>query len=255
MWTRVLLSIVALFVLAQESFAQEITDNRLTVLGKVRVFAKADRAIIRFDIKGAGKTLGQAFENAKTQMDVVADGLDAIGLTDESLSTSFFQSRENYGNKAFLSSKRDYCATMSATIRTDRLELLQQIIIIISKSKIERISDISFELINYSQLRMDGLKKAVEKAREKANLISEQLGVHCGDVIEFEEIRSMEPVSPLVIGRNKVQSPFNSSLFKYSVGQEGTDGIFAEELHFDSEVRIVYAIENNGTDIIMDDKE
>ena len=71
-------------LLAVPGHGQEIDQNKLTVYGKVRVFAKADRATITFEIKGEGKSLTAAFDQARNRIDTVAQQLQAIGLEDES---------------------------------------------------------------------------------------------------------------------------------------------------------------------------
>lgn len=47
---------IAVLYLSVTSFGQEVENNRLTVYGKVKVFAKADRANIVFNLKGVGSS-------------------------------------------------------------------------------------------------------------------------------------------------------------------------------------------------------
>jgi uncharacterized protein YggE len=261
MKARVMLfAVVLIFISALDYQAQELDGNRLTVYGKVRVFAKADRATITFDIKGVGRSLQAAFNDANRQISAIAEKLYAIGLSEDNISTSFFQSRENFGDKAFLSSKRDYCAIMTAYITTDSLELLEPIVVILSESEVRRIADITFELINYSELRKDAMARAVDKAEEKAELISGQLGIPRGNIIEIEELKSSEPqqMSPYHLRTLRPSGPFNAPLILLSGSQsESPDnsGIFAQEIRFDSEVRLVYEILDDTQSIEMGQRD
>jgi uncharacterized protein YggE len=250
---KVFLAVCLIAVFFQSSAAQEIEKDRLTVYGKVRVFAKTDRANISFEILGYGKSLKIAFDDAKAQMDTISQKLFAIGLTEEELSTTFFQNSENLGKKAFLSSKKDYRTKMTASITTRRLELLEPIIITLSECKIEGIDYIAFELVDYSELRLKALKEAVAKAKEKADMISEVLAIQYGDVIELEEIKIAEPERPwLRPPSGSRPNPFNASIYLdaeyYShiyARRNDNPSIFAQEITFDSEVKLVLEILGN----------
>ena len=252
MKARVLLfAMVLIFISALDYQAQELDGNRLTVYGKVRVFAKADRATVTFNIKGVGRSLQLAFNDANKQINAIAERLHAIGLSEGNLSTSFFRSSENFGDKAFLSSKRDYRAIMTACITTDSLELLESIVVILSESEVRRIANITFELINYSEVRKDAMARAIDKAKEKAELISRQLGIRSGNIIEIEELKSTEPQNPWIYPLIP-SGPFNAPLVLSSSSRsENPDnsGIFAQEIRFDSEVRLVYEILDDTEDI------
>ena len=140
---RLCFPLVALFVLitVQAGAAQEIDNHKLTVRGRTQVSAKADRAKIQFDIRGVGNSLNAAFDNARSKLDQLAQKLYALGLEKKNLSTSFFKNEKNFGDKAFLSSKRDYQAIMTVSVTIDKMELMEQIVIAISESGIEQIQD------------------------------------------------------------------------------------------------------------------
>ncbi len=225
--------------------AQELGGSRLTVRGKVRSYAKTDRARVMFSIKGVGKTLRAAFSDAETKIDTITTRLQTIGIDQESLGTSFFQSGENFGNKAFLSSKQDYQAVMTASITTKQLSLLQEIVAILSESEIEAIKGISFELTDYEAFRETALSRALEKAKAKARLTCKQLELVVDSVLEVEEI----PVSgsgTVWSSKYKPATPFNSTVFlsQEALAQTGANHsrMFSQEVAVDSEVRVVFAI-------------
>jgi uncharacterized protein YggE len=231
--------------------AQEVHDGKITVYGKVRTFAKTDRAKVVFNVKGVGKSLGAAFEDARIKIDSIAIRLYEIGLSEENLSTSFFQSSENYGDKAFLSSKRDYRVLMTATITTDRIDLLESVVVILSEGDIEKIERITFDMVNMAELRQEALTKAVEKARQKAEIVCAQLGVQCGRVSAFEELKTKDVVAqgPGMYGHN---APFNVPMYyDYEITVSGIDSrIFPQEFALDTEVRVVFEIDGQEEEIV-----
>jgi uncharacterized protein len=239
---RTALVVLLLLINAQIGVGQEIKDHKLTVYGKVRVFAKADRAHIKFEIKGVGSSLKSAFESARVKLDTLSNRLYSIGLEPTNLSTSFFRTEENRGDKAFLSSKKDYRAVMVVTITTQKLELLEPIAIALSEGEIERIRDIGFDLTDYTQLRKDAIVKATIAAKEKAQLVAGTLGVQCGNVLEANEIRAE--------GNWGSRDPYNNALLAGVVGTPSS--IYPDDVQFDAEVEIVFEIKSDLVDNAAD---
>jgi hypothetical protein len=62
------ISITFLLIIFFNVFAHDIYNNRLTVFGKVKVFADADRDYVVFNIKGVGSNLKFAINDAKNKM-------------------------------------------------------------------------------------------------------------------------------------------------------------------------------------------
>jgi len=237
---------LALFQLsAAEEKAPEKKDT-FEARGKVKVLAQADRARVWFSIESFGKSLEEAFAGAHQKIDSIAAKLEEIGLDRSHINTSFFKSSENLGKKAFLSSKKDYRTVMSGAITTDRLDLLESIVVILSRYEVEDIKDITFELTSYEQLKQDALEKAVSKAREKAEMMARILGFGFAGVLEVEEVKKADPGSqrPLKRLRSSVEypNPFNATITQLA---EGGSGVFAHEMEFEVEVRVVYEISND----------
>ncbi|MCK5124901.1 MAG: SIMPL domain-containing protein [candidate division Zixibacteria bacterium] len=253
MFKRLSVILVVCLICSMSINANDTTEkkpNTLTVSGKVKLFAKADRASIVFSVNGEGKSLEQAFNRIRDKMDSVTTKLVAIGLEEKELSTSFFHSGENYGNKAFLSSKRDYKTSMTTTITTSKLEILDKIVIALSKCGVETISEISFEIIDYEQIRLDVLKKATSKAKEKAELIAETLDIEFSGIISFREVKQATAKKRVnLYGYENRANPFNAS---YEMGgdyEQGTQGIFPEDIKIESEVKVVFEIKKNSEQV------
>lgn len=219
----------------------EKKEGVITVSGKVRTFAKADRATVSFKIRGLGKSLSDAFDDAGGKMDKIAARLAKIGIKENELATSFFQSEENEGNKAFLSSKRDYRTVMMASVTTKQLDLLKGVLITLSEMEVEEISDVSFELTNYEELRKDALEQAMKRAHEKLNMICGEFGAEPARIIEAVESATAPRTEPKL---RQYPNPFNSATYSLSEPDAGMGGVFPEEFRFDTEVRLVVGLKD-----------
>ena len=240
---------ILLVILVSGAFADgdkaEVKEDLLTVSGKVKIFAPADRATVSFDLRGTGSSLEKAFESVHAKTDSIVTQLKQIGLDQSNLHTSFFRSGENEGGKAFLSSKRDYKVSQTASVTTDKLDLLEQIVVILSRNEVESISDISFELTDVESFKLKALKDAVTKAKEKAETMTTILGVGLGDVKEITELGS-EGI--LIRGGRASEIGYNTIAVrgKLDLIDKMEGGFFAQEFELDAEVRVVFEIDNGA---------
>jgi uncharacterized protein len=234
--------------------APEISAHQIAVLGSVELKRVADRASFSFSVKGTGETLQKAVEDADNRTKLVIDRLLALGIARQSLSTSQFFSGENTGDKAFLSSSRDYMALLTTLVQVDSLEKLQPALFLVSDSKTQTVSQISFSLQDELAVRKQARIEAALKAREKATDIAGALGVSIGNVISVEETMPTQVQN----GQNRGYSsgypnPFNPSegdilrrqyavLFRESIDETKGGGFFAQTISVTSQVRVVFEI-------------
>jgi len=242
------------FISAQQD---EINRDYISMIGSVELKEVADQASFYFTIKGVGETLRLAVEDAENKTKTLTEKILQLGIKKKNLSTSDFLSGENFGDKAFLSSSRDYQATITTLIKTDSLDLLRPLLFLISEAEVENISNISFSLKDELGLRRRARVEAGLKAKEKAEDITSALGVKLGKVLTIEEIQQTQTYTnqtqPLrVRGGYNYPNPFNPGT--YNVGGEGIllsemvdetkgSGFFAKTISITSQVKVVFAIE------------
>ncbi|HOJ06177.1 MAG: DUF541 domain-containing protein [Chlorobi bacterium] len=250
---------VLLFSISNTISAQqnEITQNQISVIGSVELKEIADQASFYFTIKGVGETLRLAVEDAENKTKILSEKIIQLGIKKNNISTSDFLSGENYGDKAFLSSSRDYQATIVTMIKTDSLDLLRSLLFLISEAEVENISTISFSLKDELGLRRRARIEAGLKAKEKAEDISNALGVKLGRVLTIEEIQPTQTYTNqnqylYIRGGLNYPNPFNPS--SYNVVQEKNlnsqtidetkgSGFFAKTVSITSQVEVSFAIE------------
>jgi hypothetical protein len=250
----VLLFCFSNIILAQQS---EKEQKQIFVIGSIELKEVADQASFYFTIKGVGETLRKAVEDAENKSNSLSEKIIRLGIERNNISTSDFLSGENYGDKAFLSSSRDYQATIVTMLKTDSLELLRPLLFMISEAEVENISTISFSLKDELGLRRRARIEAGLKAKEKAEDITNALGVKLGEVLTIEEIQPTQTYTNqnrylYMRGGLNYSNPFNPST--YNVVQEGNlnpstvdesrgSGFFAKTVSITSQVKVSFAIE------------
>ena len=239
------------------SFAQTPDPklNQFTVNGSVEIRQIADQGTLHFSLKGVGSTLREAVENAEKKTKSVVVRLRSLGVKEKNVSTSDFYSGENNGDKAFLSSSRDYRAVITTFVTVDSLKLLQEVIFAVSESDPENLSRVSFSLKDEVPLRRRARVEAGRKAREKADDIAKALGITIGRVLMIEEMptlvtypgQSIRGGMLAPVQFNSIPNPFNpvssGSMEEQGVADETQgSGFFAQTISIASQVRVTFEI-------------
>jgi uncharacterized protein YggE len=250
----VLLISISNIISAQQN---EITQNQISVIGSIELKEIADQSSFYFTIKGVGETLRLAVEDAENKSKILSEKIIKLGIKQNNLSTSDFLSGENYGDKAFLSSSRDYQATIITMIKTDSLDFLRPLLFTISEAEVENISTISFSLKDELGLRRRARIEAGLKAKEKAEDITNALGVKLGKVLTIEEIQPTQTYTDrnqyiYVRGGQNYPNPFNpgpynvlpeENLKSSKVDETKGSGFFAKTVSISSQVKVSFEIE------------
>lgn len=245
-------NILVILLLALAGYGSPAQDrqsamNQITVLGSVELKEIADQANFTFSLKGVGSSLRLAVENANKKVKVVTDNIIRLGIPAHNISASRFYSGENYGDKAFLSSSRDYQATLTALVKVDSLHLLESVLYTISESDVQNLSNIGFSLKDELGPRRRARTGAALKAKEKAEDIAQALGVVLGRLIAVEETDPTRVYSQQA--PQNYPSPFNPSAtqIQYLRGGSTIDesvgsAFFAQTITVTSQVRAVFEI-------------
>jgi len=226
---------------------QQSPANQITVLGSVELKEMADQASFTFSVKGVGSSLRLAVVDAGNTMKSLTAKLVQRGVPAGNISTSRFYSGENYGDKAFLSSSRDYQATLTTLVKVDSLPLLDSVLYAISESEVQNLSSVGFSLKNELDSRRRARVGAAMKAKEKAEDIARALGVSLGKLLSVEETdptrvyglqNSQEHPNPFNPSASQIQFLRGGITVDESVGS----AFFAQTISVTSQVKAVFEI-------------
>lgn len=224
-------------------FSQEIQKNQLIVYGYGSVEKEADIAKLYFSIRGLGPSLELAVKDAQSKIAAITNKLFAIGLKESNISTQSFSSSENYRDKAFWSSDKDYEATMSVNITIDSLKLLEPSVIIISEHNVNNLSNINFELKNDEEVKLQARDVAVKNAIEKAKIYASNLNIELGTVLNVEELLSYSDGNFYLPPR---QNYINTAVNAQMMSVANVTTFFARRFNRSSGVKLIYEIKNNS---------
>ncbi len=157
---------------------RKVHENEITVIGEGSVTLQPDRASIKLGVEIEDKQLRKAQSENAEKISAIINALHEIGISAEHIQTDHFTIFPMY----------DY-VDGKQVFRGYRVEHLLQIIIsdignvgLVVDTAVEyganRVSNISFQISNPSEVYQIALRKAVEDAIEKAKTIANTLNIN-----------------------------------------------------------------------------
>jgi uncharacterized protein len=232
-------AITILIILFTQSFAQDLTEkNQLVVTGSAEIIVEADNASIDFSVIGYGESLREAVGKAKDKVSRISTKLISLGVKEKDLVTSYFSSGENYDGKAFLSSSKDFVAKIQVGVVIKDLTKVEEIILAISESDVETLSNINFQLEDYTPYKKQAREKAINAARNKALELADGFGIKLGKPILITQETASgfypNPFNNIAYAQQRVET-------EYAPGSRG--GFYSKTFTITELVNVVYAIE------------
>jgi transposase len=99
-------AIIGVLLLSSFLIAQDSNEKTITSFGRIELNIPADYATFSFKVITEGSSLREALDKANTKIAQVTKDIRKTGLPKRNISTSRFQTGENYGAKSFFSSKK-----------------------------------------------------------------------------------------------------------------------------------------------------
>ena len=165
----------------------EIKQNQLVTYGNATLYYPPDHVSFGFGVRGVGSTLEEAVKQATDRVVQIATKLKKVGITDQQIHTSFFNSADN-PEKSWWSSNRDFAAAYEMTIGIDSVfDLVEPAISALAGEPVEHLSKLEFSLRDDASKRMEAYRAAALDARRKAELLVSTLGATITGVLYIDD--------------------------------------------------------------------
>lgn len=164
----------------------------IRVSGQETVYEIPDEAKVVFSVLTQGEDYREATTRNSDQMEEVRNYFRDEGIPEESMRTLNFNVSPRYENLEDRRISREivgYEVENSLEIKFSDLEEVDRLISGAIEAGANRVSSLSFEVSNEEELKMRARRKAIEKAREEAEVIADSLGVSVGRILDYSESR------------------------------------------------------------------
>jgi uncharacterized protein len=185
------LSLLALPVSAQEITTNPASGpvNSITVNGFGEASGTPDVAYITLGIDTVNTDVGQAVEQANTQMDAIIAALGEAGVVPEDIQTAYFNVYSDFfdaNNQP--TTDRVYHVQNSVTVTVRDTSQVSGVINAALEAGANSVNGLSFGIADTSSLEQEARQAAVDDARQRAQQLADIFGVTLGDAIIITEV-------------------------------------------------------------------
>ncbi|MBX4181585.1 SIMPL domain-containing protein [Candidatus Parcubacteria bacterium] len=202
-WGRFVLVILFVFlVIKSVSSLQSLGNtqpsyNTITVTGEGEAFAIPDIANFSFSISADAKTVSDAQSQVTEKMDKVLDAIKKLGVDDKDIKTTDYNAYPRYSYSGGVCTQYScppskqtldgYTATHSVTVKIRKTEDSGKILAAAGDNGATNLSGLNFTMDDPQVVTSEARAKAIEDARSRAKVLSDQLGVKLKRVVSFSD--------------------------------------------------------------------
>jgi len=177
---------------------QEIeTRNTITVSDTGEIYAKPDLALTTFSVVTEAKTVGEAMSENTKKMNAVINFVKGEGVEDKDVKTTNFNINPRYEYQKveteiypYPPGKRvlvGYEITQSLEVKIRDMVKIGDIIQGATEAGANQVGDLQFTIDKKDELKAQARAEAITKAKNKAEALASQLGVHLIRITNFSE--------------------------------------------------------------------
>jgi uncharacterized protein YggE len=192
------LSLVVLSISAAYYFSEVGREDRatVTVTGEGEVFAKPDIATISFTVREEDKDAISAQKKTEEKVTAGLKALSSINVDEKDIKTISYNVSPKYiyepvvCKSAYCPSNQKidgYYATESIQVKIRDTENAGKALGLLGGVKITDISGPNFSIDDEEKLKAEAREKAINNAKEKAEVLAKQLGGSIDEVLSFSE--------------------------------------------------------------------
>ena len=215
-WASIALIILALFLgvktLASLKGLRDINPayNSISVSGEGEVFAVPDLATFSFSVSADANTVSEAQAQVTKKMDAVLKALKDLGIEEKDIKTTDYSVYPKYRYEVMPAIyppipvpgrqvSDGYTANHSATVKVRNTEDAGKALAAAGEKGATNLSSISFTVDDMDKITEEARALAIKDARDKAKLLSKELGVRLVRVVSFND--STDGGYPIPYGR------------------------------------------------------
>ena len=235
-WTWIVLVILAIF-LAVEALGAfknlrniDPAYNSISVSGEGEAVSVPDIAVFSFTVSADAKVASDAQGQVTKKMDVILAELKALGIEEKDINTTDYSlwpkyiSEPTFCSPTFCPPSRQvedgYTASHHVSVKVRSTENVGKALALAGENGATGLSNVSFTVDDPDKILDEARAEAIKDAREKAKLLSKELGVRLVRVVSFYDntgggvtpyyaegldvVKTVAPAPTIPIGENKV---------------------------------------------------
>lgn len=164
------------------------TGNIVSVKSSETVNIVPDIAQIVYSVRTEEKTASACQQNNMEAVSLVIAGLEELGVAKDSIQTSDYYMHPVYNYSGNTARVTGYEATISLTVSDLPIDRLDEILSKSVDGGINTIQSITYMASNYDESYQEALRKAVDTAHQKAQVLAQASGRNVGNALNITEV-------------------------------------------------------------------
>ncbi len=196
---------VAAIVIVALAMANRINNqDRFSITGSGTVYAKADIANLEVGLRtGAKKTAAEATADSSNKMNEIIGELKKLDINEKDIKTTSYNLNPVYNWTDQAGQQLiGYEVVQNLTLKIRDLTKIGDVIAKTTEKGANQIGNINFTIDDEYALKNQARELAIQKAKEKAELIAKQSGMKLGEIKSVYE--SSEPMMPIAYSNAKM---------------------------------------------------
>jgi len=223
-----ILAISAIVIVTVYMALKTNNQDRFSINGSGTVYAKSDIANIEVGLRtGTKKTAAEATKDSTTKMDDIIKELKKLNIDEKDIKTTNYNLNPVYNWTDKTGQQLvGYEVNQNLTLKIRDLSKIGDVIAKTTEKGANQIGNINFTIDDEYELKNQAREMAIQKAKEKAELIAKQSGMKLGEIKSVYENADYNP-SPIMYTNAKMDmaaGAVNESLSSPSI-QSGQNEI------------------------------
>lgn len=171
--------------------------NTVSVTGKAETYMKPDIASFTYTVTEVGKTAAEAQDKATAKTNTVLDALKEADVEEKDIKTVSYNiyPKYEYSNSVCTpyscppskSTIVGYEVSQSIEVKVRNVEKAGDMLVVVGGLNVSNVSGLNFVIDDMEAAKAEVRKQAIQDAKEKAKVISKELGVKFDEIISFYE--------------------------------------------------------------------
>ena len=174
-----------LVILSVPVFA--FADSEITVIGTGEVLIPADTAVVSLGVSATDREVLKAQRKANETIAAIREALIKAGVKEEDINTDYINIYASYDYSDGSEQLKGYNANSTLAIRVTDIEAVGEVIDIAFEAGANTLNGINFSASDTTEAEAKAMKKAVEDAKDKAEVLAEASGLKIRGIDEIIE--------------------------------------------------------------------
>jgi hypothetical protein len=182
---------------------QTVKQNLFQVEGMAKKTAVPDTAFISFGVTKTANTIADAQNQTNMATTKIVDGLKNIGIDPKDIKTTDYSVSPQYNYYANRQTINGYTVTQNMDITIKPVDKVNQATDVATANGANLVGSVNFGFddATQNQLNNDVRQMAIDDAKEKAQNLAQEAGMHLGRIVDIQENEAPQP--PIAMGMAK----------------------------------------------------